>query len=1465
MKTCTSSMWAPYRWLSVIILVAVAFIGIGAPALADPSPSPQPSDGATPTDGATPPGAIPPEQTNQPQQQQSDQYSLYSVASTLASIFSNQTNPKALAENKGFENVIWHRIINEPGSAGGFLAYPDENLSPDSGWLFQKQSKNSARPGYNALDLEVIEQQGENKGTTYQSDAITSFGYYGAAVKGLGLDNVATYIGGKPNTFYTAGAGLLSAMFLLSTTVDTAFATVIDILQATNPFRLLAVGVGKAFGGTGSQVAAMTGGEGVPPAMQGAANFLASAYGILRDFGLFAIMPLMVALTLFSLATMTNKRRQGGARGKIAADWIRRIVFLAVAVPLLGGSYTATLDAVKKNLNSDAGTTNIITSTFVDYSSWATNNRFAVPAGAKIEWDSAAHTVTSESETTVRDTARRINKEAAGLGTTGIDTSSLYINGGGKKSTGGGPAIGSYGDVLKVNGLLLSYVKGETVSGDEFASYMQKGAVAYGQKGKDGENGKEVEKWYKTLTELAQAGNGTVGTDGGNTDGGGEGDEGEGDGNEGDGNGNEGDNSDGDSTDTNADKEKAITNNPLVALTSNSGLQNAQSGNINKFNSTRVSGCKGPDGRNGRHLLNTDSNPSPRKCNLTPVATYNMLMTDFGTESASVYSGPKTTTTNSAIRHYSVNLVGAGAMKMFYLTNAVVSTGSITIMGLLFAGGMLIGSFKRYIPMISSAVTSQVGMLSMMGKFMGYTLGLITEVVVTLCVYVLFQEIIIALPGIVEAPITQMVSGVTGHVGVEGFNSLAGATNALSSGGMMLGLGLIIIIQLVFLITGIRSRKRILDGINSAIDTLISRLMGTKVSTAGATASGIESAAGAAGLVAAGATGAFGAGSNGPAGALGALGGGGQHGGHGASGDSGGSGIIGVPGDQSQGSTTDGSTDSGSFGSRTSGDQASSDGFSGTNSSIGMDTSNTDAAGNGVFNANPGLGTDTTGGVAAGLDGAHASTNMAGISGLDGSGVDGSHGEGAQGENAEGEKAQAGEAAQGDNAGAAVAGGGMDTSETGVASAHQASMAQGADSDADTAGGADVRDAQSSGAAARLTEGAQVGADAQVAGAENGENVTQSGDTQGVVMTGSDTTSTDIASSRAAETQAEAGVDGTSATSTEGAQAGADGAGAPGETASFAAAAGPLGQHMGLAADSAQTSAGQNPGTTPTMGGENSVGAESALSSGGESTTVGGSADAQRSQSFETGISSDGSRVSTAEIGGQSAIGMDQSAETPSQFGETHGYDGATAPQADVHGGVMPDVGSASASVAQGGGALSSDSTSAYSGSFVPMSGESTPAYGGTFGSMGVENVSTGGESGFAHGGGFTPASSDGGAPVAGAQQTINADSSGFVSQGSQSFTGGNISAQANMDAGSQMNVPAGGSAPDTTGFPPEHTTMPSGISDRIVAQMEGLHNSYAQSGHMTMPEFGDATSLAKDSFGAMRENVPGNTGGASG
>src|SRR5699024_9069666 len=135
--------------------------------------------------------------------------------------------------------------------------------------------------------------------------------------------------------------------------------------------------------------------------------------------------------------------------------------------------------------------------------------------------------------------------------------------------------------------------------------------------------------------------------------------------------------------------------NPLLVTAEGSGLRmvsdGKQAGTLRHFETEGTS--NGDVGDCGRKLSTPGG--APMACNLSPLAMYNYLNTDFGSTSLHTYSSGRSSSEATRSVHNSVSMVGTGTMSFIYWFNAVVLLGAFVTIGFGYAFAMIIGNLRR--------------------------------------------------------------------------------------------------------------------------------------------------------------------------------------------------------------------------------------------------------------------------------------------------------------------------------------------------------------------------------------------------------------------------------------------------------------------------------------------------------------------------------------------------------------------------------------------------------------------------------------------------------------------------------------------------------------------------------------------------------------------------------------------------
>lgn len=718
-------------------------------------------------------------------------FAFYKIASSTTAFFSTVQDPDS--KINGFSDS-WKSVLEDPGSAGSMLGYADPSFSSVSGWLASGLSGSSDAIGYDTLLI----QREDDSGSTHASATyrgMVDYAYFGAALKGMGLDGTSTGLSlGFMNVF---SGGVVMLLYILSGAVDFLFTSAISVLDFLNPFKLFYLGVAAI---NADFARGMVGGStGDLGALSGLASWIGGWYRTLNAMSWAVLVPVFIGVLLFSLF-MFKKMDRGGAVKKLMI----RIAFIGLGLPLLGSMYTGMLSSMGDTSSSgNAGSTRAVMSTYVDFESWAMKSRLAIPDGAVVAWDAYAGQPTDQAQAKVRNTALAINNQSLGLRLTPIVSAGDYDASWSNKILQGmdNEDSSSLSTYSKTVDMLARFMNNSQVSAASFET-AAKGSLTQSSYYKD--NGETVKNWFESLDNDAQ----------GLSD-----------------------------LDEGPESEKISPwHNPLIAVQKGSGLQGSYGAGGRQF-TTGANSCYS---YNALQIVGNGSG-SPRACNLAPLAMYNYLNTDFGSKSMTMYSSQNAQSEATRSIHNSVNQVGTGTMSFLYWFNTVVLLGSFVLIGLGYGFSLIFSSIRRSFQIMTAVPFATLGALAAIAKVVVYSVALILEVVVTIFTYTIVQEFLISLPQIIEMPFAKVLNnGSTG--------ALAGFVMFLTSGwafGMVVTV-LSIVGVVIFTIMAMRVRKMLVKAVEEAVTKLVEKFMDTQTGMpsggkmAPALAGGLASGAGAA-------------------------------------------------------------------------------------------------------------------------------------------------------------------------------------------------------------------------------------------------------------------------------------------------------------------------------------------------------------------------------------------------------------------------------------------------------------------------------------------------------------------------------------------------------------------------------------------------------------------------------------------
>lgn len=620
----------------------------------------------------------------------------------------------------------------------------------------------------------------QSRSYTVSSDnqAVAAYLQYGHALQALGLDTVSS------NQMDFMGIGrmflgyLSMSVYVGALVPQLAFSITISIMQALNPFNWM---VSEAIGG----------GETVP-ALAGVKGFVTDLYNVFAGMGLY-VATLILAVGIGMSILFWRKSNNMGSHFK---KFIIRLLFIAAGLPFLGMTYTAALNNAADSFSASAPMANkAVAATFVDFAAWAEKNNLALPEGTTI----------------------KVNGNGSGSGSGTIDM-------GGTKA----PQIFA----LKINTASGSLVDGDDVDASNLTNNLTSSHYSgTGQLGKALEVFDLLNRFANSTRYTAGAYETYVKTISG------------------------GRMAEGLKVTSNKDKYTAVENilSPDVDASKldNKDVSYMSDGTPSTFGVTMSGGniiytghgkiSKYSPGSVYRKLENGASSLDKKRLGsranafggatssgtggLSTISMYNYLTTKFADDTVTNYSSTKLASDYVLDTHHSVSLVGGGVMGIVYWLNMVSILSFIAVIGTVYAFGLIGGSVKRGIKMVTSIPFAAVGSVRAISKIVGITVSMIVQIYGTLIVYNLVVELFIASQQIFLTPLltgfnngnvsAAIISGMTAD-----YNGVTAAVTGLT---VPIVAFIMSIVNIVITIKAVKLRKTLVKSMDEAMAGWVDR------------------------------------------------------------------------------------------------------------------------------------------------------------------------------------------------------------------------------------------------------------------------------------------------------------------------------------------------------------------------------------------------------------------------------------------------------------------------------------------------------------------------------------------------------------------------------------------------------------------------------------------------------------------
>lgn len=658
-------------------------------------------------------------------------------------------------------------MLSDPSqmaNAGAFMGYVDKDYPI---WDFT-----------NNIAQTTMGTQSRSYTTPSDNQAVAAYLQYGHALQALGLDTVSS------NQMDFMGIGrmflgyLSMAVYVGALVPQVAFSITINVMQTLNPFNWM---VSEAIGG----------GE-TAPALAGVKGFVTDLYNVFAGMGLY-VATLILAVGIGMSILFWRKSNNVGSHFK---KFIIRLVFIAAGLPFLGMTYTAALNNAADSFAASAPMANkAVAATFVDFAAWAEKNNLALPEGTTIKVNgngsgSGSGIVDMGGTTAPQTFALRINTASGSLvDGDDVDASNLTNNLTSSHYSG----TGQLGKALEVFDLL-----------NRFANSTRYTAGAY-------------ETYVKTISGGRMA--------------------------------------EGLKVTSNKDKYTAVDNilspDADASKLDNKDVSYMSDGTPSTFGVTMSGGniiytghgkmSKYSPGSVYRKLENGASSLDKKRLGsranafggatssgtggLSTISMYNYLTTKFADDTVTNYSSTKLASDYVLDTHHSVSLVGGGVMGIVYWLNMVSILSFIAVVGTVYAFGLIGGSVKRGIKMVTSIPFAAVGSVRAISKIVGITVSMIVQIYGTLIVYNLVVELFIASQQIFLTPLlTGFNNGNVSAAIIPGMTAdYNGVTAAVTGLTVPIVAFIMSIVNIVITIKAVKLRKTLVKSMDEAMAGWVDR------------------------------------------------------------------------------------------------------------------------------------------------------------------------------------------------------------------------------------------------------------------------------------------------------------------------------------------------------------------------------------------------------------------------------------------------------------------------------------------------------------------------------------------------------------------------------------------------------------------------------------------------------------------
>lgn len=696
--------------------------------------------------------------------------SFYKTASVAGSFYDSSLD--LAGENYNFQKTPdqgaeINAMLKEPSqmaNVGAFMGYVDKDYPF---WDFT-----------NNIAQTTMGTQSRSYTVPSNNQAVAAYLQYGHALQALGLDTVSS----NQFDFMAIGRmflGYLSMSVYVGALVpQVAFSMAINVMQTLNPFNWM---VSEAIGG----------GETVP-ALAGVKGFVTDLYNVFAGMGLY-VATLILAVGIGTSILFWRKSNNVGSHFK---KFIIRLVFIAAGLPFLGMTYTAALNNASDAFAASAPMANkAVAATFVDFAAWAEKNNLALPEGTTIKVNgndsgSGSGTIDMGGTTAPQTFALKINTASGSL-VDGDDTdaSNLTDNITSSRYSGNG----QLGKILEVFDLLNRFANSTRYTAGAYETYVK---TISGGKMAEGLKVTGNKDKYAAVPNILSPKADASKLDNKNTS---------------------------FMSDGTPSTFSVSMSGGSIVYTGHGKISKYAPGTVyRKFEKAMDSVNEHVMGPRAKSFGTTASSGTG---GLSTISMYNYLTTKFADDTVTNYSSTKLASDYVLDTHHSVSLVGGGVMGIVYWLNMVSILSFIAVVGTVYAFGLIGGSVKRGIKMVTSIPFAAVGSVRAISKIVGITVSMIVQIYGTLIVYNLVVELFIASQQIFLTPLmTGFNNGNVSAAIIPGMTAdYNGVTAAITGITLPIVAFIMSIVNIVITIKAVKLRKTLVKSMDEAMAGWVDR------------------------------------------------------------------------------------------------------------------------------------------------------------------------------------------------------------------------------------------------------------------------------------------------------------------------------------------------------------------------------------------------------------------------------------------------------------------------------------------------------------------------------------------------------------------------------------------------------------------------------------------------------------------